>query len=233
MQVLTCQGLFCDSLQATGDARFFFTQGTTPVEPPPEYAGFFGPPPNFTFAEADGPVRFNMRDFPKRETPEATIKFALKKAGYPTFSNIRSVVERLTKTLDDDPEIEGVIGFSEGAEIAASLILEEQRRQREYGRAPRLKCAVLICGWPPMDPVSGKLVLADDEVDLIKIPTCHIVGAADPFLDAAMALYNLCDPDSADLFDHGGGHVVPRARQTVDDITTVVRDMITQVSCEC
>lgn len=140
------------------------------------------------------------------------------------------MVDRLTKILDDETDIEGVIGYSEGAEIAASLILEEQRRYKEFGRLPRLKCAVLICGWPPMDPVSGKLVLADEEADLITIITCHIVGAADPFLDAAMALYNLCGPDSAGLFDHGGGHVIPRARQTVDDITTVVRDMITQVS---
>lgn len=68
MQVLTRPGLFCDSLQATGDARFFFTQGTTPAKPPPEYAGFFGPPPNYTFATTDGPVRFNMRDFPKRDS---------------------------------------------------------------------------------------------------------------------------------------------------------------------
>lgn len=83
-----------------------------------------------------------------------------------------------------------------------------------------------------MDPVTGKIVLADDEFegDIISIPTCHIVGAADPFLDAAMALYNICDPDSADLFDHGGGHVIPRGKDTISDITHVVRDMIVSVA---
>ena len=160
------------------------------------------------------------------------MKTALDTAGQPTFSNIRSVVDRLIKLMEAEGDIEGVIGYSEGAEIAASLILEEARRHRETGRTPLLKCAVLICGWPPMDPVTGKIVLADDEFegDIISIPTCHIVGAADPFLDAAMALYNICDPDSADLFDHGGGHVIPRGKDTISDITHVVRDMIVSVA---
>lgn len=226
--------LFCDSLQANGKAEFFWTQGTTPVFPPAEYDGFFGPPPHFTFAEVDKPelVKLNMRDFPKRDTPEATMKKALDTAGQPTFSNIKAVVDRLIGLMEAEGDIEGVIGYSEGAEIAASLILEEARRKRETGREPVLKCAVLICGWPPMDPVSGKIVLADEEFegDMITIPTCHVVGAADPFLDAAMALYNLCDPDSADLFDHGGGHVIPRGRDTIGDITDVVRSMIVSVA---
>ncbi|KAJ5091764.1 hypothetical protein NUU61_006634 [Penicillium alfredii] len=224
-------GPFCDSLTSNGEARFFFTQGTTPVYPPPEYEGFFGPPPNFTFAEPDGPSKFNMRDFPKRDTPEATMKDALELAGQPTFSNIRLVVDRLIGILDSDEDIAGVIGYSEGAEMAASLILEEQRRHKESGREPRLKCAVLMCGWPPMDPVTGQVVLADEHFgeEIINIPTCHVIGAADPFLDASMALYNLCDPDSAELFDHGGGHVIPRTKKTVDDLTGVVRDMILSV----
>lgn len=39
-----------------------------------------------------------------------------------------------------------------------------------------------------------------------------------------MALYNMCDPDSAELFDHGGDHAVPRGKQTVNDLTDMVRD---------
>ncbi|KAJ5553526.1 hypothetical protein N7513_003850 [Penicillium frequentans] len=226
-------GPFCDALKSNGDANFFFTQGTTPVNPPPEFQGFFGPPPNFTFTTVDFPelVKFNMRDFPRRETPEATMKYAVEKAGNPSFSMIRAAMSRLIEMVDNDDEIEGVIGYSEGAEIAASLILEEERLSQEFGRIPRLKCAVFICGWPPKDPVTGCIVLADEhDGEVIKIPTCHVVGAADPFLDGSMALYNICDPDTADLFDHGGGHVIPRTKETLTDLSGVIRDMIVSVA---
>ena len=226
--------LFCDSLQANGKAEFFWTQGTTPVFPPAEYDGFFGPPPHFTFAEVDEPelVKLNMRDFPKRDTPEATMKTALDTAGQPTFSNIRSVVDRLIKLMEAEGDIEGVIGYSEGAEIAASLILEEARRHRETGRMPLLKCAVLICGWPPMDPVTGKIILADDEFegDMISIPTCHIVGAAIRSWTQRWPYTISVIQTSADLFDHGGGYVIPRGKDTISDITHVVRDMIVSVA---
>ncbi|KAJ5628113.1 hypothetical protein N7490_010341 [Penicillium lividum] len=226
-------GPFCDALRSNGEANFFFTQGTSPVYPPPEFQGFFGPPPNFTFTTVDFPelVKFNMRDFPRRESPEATMKYAVEKAGNPSFSMIKEAMSRLIEMIDCDEDIGGVIGYSEGAEIAASLILEEERLSKESGRIPRIKCAIFMCGWPPKDPVTGNIVLADDyDREVIKIPTCHVVGAMDPFLDGSMALYNLCDPDTADLFDHGGGHVIPRSKETLTDLTEVIRDMIRSVA---
>ncbi|KAJ5097036.1 hypothetical protein N7456_007757 [Penicillium angulare] len=226
-------GPFCDALRSNGEANFFFTQGTSPVNPPPEFQGFFGPPPNYTFTTVDFPemVKFNMRDFPRRESPEATIKYAISKAGNPTFSEVAASMSRLVDILDSDPEIEGLIGYSEGAEVAATLILEEERRRKAFGRIPQIKCAVFICGWPAKDPASGRIILADDfEREPITIPTCHVVGAADPFLDGSMALYNCCDPDTADLFDHGGGHVIPRNKQTLVDLSEMIRDMIVSVA---
>lgn len=199
---------------------------------PPEFAGFFGPPPNYTFMEANGPaIQANMRDFPRRDTPEEAIKAAVQAAGDPSFSCVTEVMDRLVGILDSNDDIGGVIGFSEGAQTAASLILEERRRESELGRIPRLKCAIMFGGWPPVHPVTGKVVTADDYYEVpITIPTCHVVGASDPFLDGSMALYNMCDPDTADLFDHGAGHLIPRKKQTADEIAVVVREMINSVA---
>ncbi|KAJ5247160.1 hypothetical protein N7468_002143 [Penicillium chermesinum] len=225
-------GPLCEALESHGDAKFHFTQGSVPMYLPDSVQGFFGPPPNFSFAKVDRPdlVNSNLRGFPKRDTPEASIKCAWEKAGNPSFSCIASVMDDLIKILENDNEIEGVMGYSEGAEIAATLLLEEQRRYKESGRIPRLKCAVFLSGWPPVEPVTGGCILADDfEDEVIKIPTCHILGAADPFLDGAMALYNMCDPDTADIFDHGGGHVIPRNRDVVHQVGEVIQEMISSV----
>ncbi|KAJ5682199.1 hypothetical protein N7462_005364 [Penicillium macrosclerotiorum] len=227
-------GPFCDALKSTGDASFFFTQGTNRVHLPQEYGGFFGPPPHYTFLEVDNPesIKFNLCDFPKRNTPEASMRSALDMANQPTFSSIRAALERLIDILDSEGDIEGIIGYSEGAKVAASLLMEEEKRRKATGRIPRLKYAIFVCGWPPMDTVTGAHLLIDDIADdeIINIPTCHVVGAADPFIDASMALYNMCDPDTADLFDHGGGHVVPRGKRAVDDLAVIVRGIIESIT---
>ncbi|KAF4767646.1 hypothetical protein N7455_006831 [Penicillium solitum] len=226
-------GPFADALASNGNASFHYTQGATEVHVPPHFAGFFGPPPNYTFIRVDGPERVhaNMSDFPKRDTPEEAIKAAAKAADDPTFSCIVEVVDSLVGILDSDNDIDGVIGFSEGAQVGASLILEEQRRERELGRRPRIKCAIFFSGWPPVHPVTGQLLTADDyDEQPITIPTFHVVGASDPFLDGSMALYNMCDPDSTDLFDHGAGHLIPRSKQTAEEIALVAREMINCVA---
>lgn len=203
---------------------------------PESVQGFFGPPPNFSFARVDRPdlMNANLRGFPKRETPEGSIKCAWERAGNPTFSSIASVMEDLIKILDTEDNIQGVIGYSEGAEIAATLILEEQRRQKESGRVPKIKCAIFLSGWPPVEPVTGGCILADDfeDCDAIDIPTCHVLGAADPYLDGAMALYNMCNQDTADLFDHGGGHVIPRNKDVVYQVSEVLQEMISSVEAD-
>ncbi|KAJ5361542.1 hypothetical protein N7541_002386 [Penicillium brevicompactum] len=223
---------FTNSFTSGGDISFHYVQGTIDMAVPPEFEGFFGPPPHYSFVQADGRegMVMNMRDFPKRNTPEEAVKDALKISGDPTYSCVKEVMERLIGVLDSEGDIEGVIGYSEGAQVAASLLMEEKRRA-DLGRTPRIKCALLFHGWPPIDPVSGKMVVIDDfETEPITIPTCHVIGAIDPFLDGSMALYNMCDPDTADLFDHGGGHVLPRAKHYCDELSAVVHEMINSVS---
>ncbi|CAG8364238.1 unnamed protein product [Penicillium salamii] len=222
-----------NSLTSSGDVDFQYIQGEVEVHPAPDFLGFFGPPPHYSFLNADGQngrVLMNMRDFPKRDTPEEALRAAIDVSGDPTYSCIKDVMQRLIGILDDDDEFEGLIGYSEGASVAASLLMEEQRRA-ELGRKPRIKCAVLFSGWPPVHPTTGKLVVADDfDTEPITIPTCHVIGASDPFLDGSMTLYNMCDPDTADLFDHGGGHVLPRAKKNVDELASVIHEMINSVA---
>lgn len=92
------------------------------------------------------------------------------------WNNHKEVIQYLYDTLEEHSDIGGIIGYSEGASIAATFILDEQRRQIETGRERQIKCAMFVTGWPPIDPQKG-LILADQDDDLIDVPTLHVVGA--------------------------------------------------------
>lgn len=65
-------------------------------------------------------------------------------------------------------------------------------------------------------------LLADECEDVIDIPTCHIVGCNDPYIHGAMALYTMCDEDTAILFDHGKGHTIPRDPRTISELSSAI-----------
>jgi hypothetical protein len=55
------------------------------------------------------------------------------------------------------------------------------------------------------------------------------VGSLDPYLDGSMALYNICDPDTAYLFDHAKGHTLPRDKHIVKELGDTIRRMISDI----
>lgn len=72
-----------------------------------------------------------------------------------------------------------------------------------------------------------QLVLADQAKGVIDIPTLHIVGCSDPYILGAVALYNMCERGSAEMFDHGKGHTVPRDARTIQELC----DAIDRLAC--
>lgn len=73
--------------------------------------------------------------------------------------------------------------------------------------------------------ISGEkvqIILADQAKDVIDIPTLHIVGCSDPYILGAVALYNMCDRRSAEIFDHGKGHTVPRDARTIQELCDAI-----------
>lgn len=71
------------------------------------------------------------------------------------------------------------------------------------------------------------MLLADEGEAVIDVPSCHVVGCNDPYIHGAMALYGMCDEDSAFLFDHGKGHTVPRDRRTLQELASVINEFRT------
>jgi hypothetical protein len=86
----------------------------------------------------------------------------------------QDALDYLYGIMEEDGPFDGIIGYSEGATVAATLILHEQRRFETHGIPPMFKCALFFAGWPPMTPELDTLVLADESDLIITIPTCHI-----------------------------------------------------------
>ena len=56
------------------------------------------------------------------------------------------------------------------------------------------------------------------------MPSIHVIGSEDPYLQGAMGLYNLFDEDTAILFDHGKGHTIPRDARTLKELGDTIRE---------
>lgn len=72
--------------------------------------------------------------------------------------------------------------------------------------------------------------LADECSSAIDIPTFHVFGSNDPLMYSAVALYNVCNQETAILWDHGLGHLVPRDADTVNELGEILGDVIRKVN---
>ncbi|KAI9690814.1 MAG: hypothetical protein M1822_008433 [Bathelium mastoideum] len=161
-------------------------------------------------------------------------------------TSFRKALDDLGKYLDTDGPFDGVIAFSQGCSLAAAFIIEEQRRQVQAGNgdpasASSFKCAVFFAGRPPYvdagpehRSLGGKKDAASSGsfTMRIAIPTAHIWGANDEFEPGnALALYDLCGPQTRCVVVHEGGHEVPgpRDRDAVTESVHAIKRMLAKL----
>ncbi|KAH0269792.1 putative DUF341 family oxidoreductase, partial [Aureobasidium melanogenum] len=223
-----------DLLESDGSASFEFIQGRVSVAPPPGFESYFGPKPHFRFlrdrGEAEASAVEGIRVFPEAEAPEDALRALMPKDdGQVGFADARGLaLDQLYEALNADPEIAGIIGYSEGASAAATLVYDEQERMRSEGYVPRIKAAIFFMGWPALT-AENVPALSDEVENLLEIPSLHIVGANDPYKDGALALYNLFDDNMAVFFDSAGGHTIPRHGKLLQELAQAVKDLVADV----
>ena len=142
----------------------------------------------------------------------------------------------LNSYITEEGPFDGVMGFSEGAALAASLIiqkLQENRRQQQL--YPLFKCAVFFSGGVPMDPSTGaempkrRLMNFEHDGEVIEIPTAHIWGANDQLYPTfGPVLCDLCKRDRREVLIHKAGHEIPgpRSADEVAKATEVINKTI-------
>lgn len=225
-----CLGPFCQELSSDGKTSFYFTQGEVECTPPAGFLDYFGPAPHYRFIEYDGidknDVLERIRDFPEGENAEDVLRELMPEGQEGVRQSVINALNAVHRTMELHGPFDGICAYSEGTVIASTLILEEQRRLLEEGIPRRIKAAVFFAGWPPLALKSNQMVLADTCEEFIDIATCHVVGAGDPYLKGAMALYNVCEEDTAILFDHGKGHTLPRDAKTLKELAETIRRMV-------
>jgi Serine hydrolase (FSH1) len=184
-------------LRSDNAAELKFVHGPVQAFPPEGFEEFFGVGPYYRFikpAETEtgsNDILDRIRHFPKGATAEDQMRelmrggmTAVPVSDLDVHSNesVQEALDYLYAIMEEEGPFDGIIGYSEGATVAATLILHEQRRFEIEGREPMFKCALFFAGWPPMDPELNRIVLADESDLMITIPTCHISKPISHFL---------------------------------------------------
>ena len=216
--------------QIDNGIAFHFTQGTISAPPPPEFNTFFGNPPHWRFicvgGESSAEALEKHRNFVERESPEQSIRSGERPMDDDTLQSIKTAMTQLRKTMAQSGPFQGVIGYSEGAAMASTLLVEELQKAETTGVPSTLRCGIFMAGAPPFRPDVGGWYLRDEVGEVINVPTCHVIGVSDPYIHCAMALHDICDEEKAIIFDHGWGHTIPRNADLVQELAITIREMM-------
>jgi len=184
--------------------------------------------------------------------------------------HVQPVHDFLRTVIEEDGPYDGVIGFSQGAALAASFILcdehDAQIQDPVRCQRPPFKVAIFInsvMAFSPSEDIGSNISKqikeqeekhsaflkgvdpseaehytygkgssgiesqaiygfpADTCVPRISIPTLHLYGTEDQFLEHSEALVRLCRADRAEVLPIRGGHELPRTKPTWDKFAAI------------
>lgn len=128
--------------------------------------------------------------------------------------SVLSALDAFDEYVTQEDSFDGVIGFSQGAALAAMLMIRRQSSTSSESDEP-FRFAVFICAAVPHKEASlrrGMVEFLDPATDgePVKVPTTNIVGGKDPHVANGITLSHLCQDRGKVLSDHEGGHDIPR-----------------------
>jgi predicted esterase len=106
----------------------------------------------------------------------------------------------------------GLLGFSQGAAVAAALAAASQA-----GEFPELRFVVLVAGFTPRARDIAPLF-----AEPVTLPSLHVWGAADRFAKHSPALVEHFDPATREVHTWPGRHEVPDGGTAADAIVEFV-----------
>jgi pimeloyl-ACP methyl ester carboxylesterase len=156
-----------------------------------------------------------------------------------------TALNQLDEFIRETGPYDALFAFSEGAGLAASLLVRRARLNGSYIAAagvgvghvaggvggpgadlPLIKCAIFFSAGVPRDPETGRLMDAAVDGEVIDVPTAHIWGKNDNLYPSfGPVLSRLCKADMKEVYVHEGGHTIPGARdmEAVKNCVSVIR----------
>jgi hypothetical protein len=156
---------FINAMETDDSINFKYINGGYSATPPLGFESYFGLPPHYRFVNLSGSEAPNddlitVVQNPKKATAEDTIRALVGEREPFGAPAVKYALDRLFGILDEDEEIDvstlvvfklivdrlfrkGILGYSEGAVTAATLVSEELRRWKEDGRPRRIKVKAL------------------------------------------------------------------------------------------
>ena len=178
-------------------------------------------------------IRNALWDIPRYFTPEQKfhhLRHVFESKRLEGTAATQEAIDRIYRIVDQEGPFDGILGNSEGATIAATFLIDYLQKIARNERQPGLRCAVFMSGSAPFTADGKDVLLADEQGQIITVPTCHIIGWNDSVIDNAIALYHLCEEESATIVDHGKGHMVPHDEKSSQIMIKGIRDLIARCS---
>lgn len=117
----------------------------------------------------------------------------------------------------------GVLGFSQGARVAAGLLLEQQLGKPSAAVGDDLCFGIFLNGTCP--PLTSRLT-EEERAERIVYPTLSVLGLQDPWREDGQKLFSQhCDSKAAKLLEFDIGHRLPILEEDTAKITTEILRM--------
>lgn len=199
-----------------------------------------------------GPIQLKATDVPGFDPTTAADPDDVEAYGWwrrsdisdpPEYVGLEKGLETISQLLASDGPFDGVIGFSQGAALAAmtASLLEGKSRKQGFKDAqakssfaipypssfdslshPPLKFCVSYSGFI----APGGRYRAFYEHPMITTPVCHFVGSLDSVVEEkrTQALIDACGgAGKTQVVVHPGGHFVPTGKQYLDMLISFIR----------
>jgi hypothetical protein len=125
----------------------------------------------------------------------------------------------------------GVMAFSQGARVAAGLLMFLEKKRREgCTDFPEMKFAIVNSAtYPPLYFDSGTAASPGK----LSIPSLHLQGSSDPWKPESERMRDeFFDPASSTVIEFTGQHQVPVAQKDTDKVVNAIRQMAMEALVE-
>ncbi|KAI1616970.1 dihydrofolate reductase [Exophiala viscosa] len=208
--------------------------------------------PGISFSYPTGPLRLRPSDVPGFDPASSEDPDSIEAYGWwrradtadpPEYDGLEDGLQTVAKVLESEGPFDGVIGFSQGAALAAMVasLLEGESRKQAFEKAksrsplaisfpasferldhPPLKFCAAYCGFR----APGERYRGFYEDPHIQTPVCHFIGSLDSVVEESrtQALVDATGgPEKTQVVTHPGGHFVPSGKPYLDAIAAFIQ----------